>query len=86
MAKLELICTYIDIRSLAHSIKKVKRCTFPPSGPNSPLKWVEENVLAIDPDGSHRSKILLGLNFYGLEYTAEGGGGHIMGRDGIHQV
>ncbi len=32
----------------------------------------------LDPDTFHRNKILLGLNFYGMRYTAEGGM-HVIG-------
>eukprot|EP00095_Tigriopus_kingsejongensis_P008366 snap_masked-scaffold856_size87843-processed-gene-0.3 protein:Tk08366 transcript:snap_masked-scaffold856_size87843-processed-gene-0.3-mRNA-1 annotation:"chitinase domain-containing protein 1 precursor" len=49
-------------------------------GPNSPLKWMQACVQALDGVGANRHKILLGLNFYGLRYTADGGG-HILGRD-----
>ena len=34
----------------------------------------------IDPEAKHRKKILMGLNFYGFDYTSQGGG-HILGRD-----
>lgn len=45
-------------------------------GPNSPLTWVRNCVerLIPRPDDSRRSKILLGLNFYGNDYTPMGGG------------
>lgn len=48
-------------------------------GPNSPIKWVRKCVEKLDPDGFHRSKILLGLNFYGFDYTSQGGG-HIINK------
>ena len=54
-------------------------------GPNSPLAWVRSCVEALDEGGYNRNKILIGLNFYGLRYTAEGGG-HILGRDFIEAV
>merc|ERR1712186_114841 len=54
-------------------------------GPNSPIDWVEKCVKGIDPDGSNRARILLGLNFYGFAYTAEGGG-HILGRDFVEHL
>lgn len=42
-------------------------------GPNSPIQWVRKCVETLDPDGYHRSQILLGLNFYGYDYTSDGG-------------
>lgn len=49
-------------------------------GPNSPLPWVKKCIQTLDPDGLFNSKLLLGLNFYGNDYTATGGG-PILGRD-----
>jgi len=49
-------------------------------GPNSPIKWVRKCVTWLDPHQYHRDKILLGLNFYGYDYTASGGG-PLLGRD-----
>lgn len=46
-------------------------------GPNAPLYWVRlcvEKLIDNDENPSKRSKILLGLNFYGNSYTANGGG------------
>jgi chitinase domain-containing protein 1 len=45
-------------------------------GPNSPLTWVRSCVekLVPHPDDPRRSKILIGLNFYGNDYTPMGGG------------
>lgn len=39
-------------------------------GPNSPLPWMKQCVTVLDPAGTspYRSKILLGLNFYGNDY------------------
>jgi len=51
-------------------------------GPNSPLTWVRRCVEALDPKSSRRSKILLGLNMYGMDFTREGGG-HVINRDFI---
>lgn len=53
-------------------------------GPNSPLSWMESCVIALAPedDPQVRRKILLGLNFYGNEYSA-GGGGPIVGNQYI---
>ncbi|XP_011864292.1 PREDICTED: chitinase domain-containing protein 1 isoform X2 [Vollenhovia emeryi] len=44
-------------------------------GPNSPLDWVRQCVELLTPekDDSRRSQILLGINFYGYNYTPEGG-------------
>uniref|UniRef100_A0A8D2IK53 Chitinase domain-containing protein 1 n=1 Tax=Urocitellus parryii TaxID=9999 RepID=A0A8D2IK53_UROPR len=39
-------------------------------GPNAPLSWVRACVQALDPKSKWRSKILLGLNFYGMDYAA----------------
>ncbi|KAF4532061.1 hypothetical protein B566_EDAN016133 [Ephemera danica] len=45
-------------------------------GPSSPLPWIRSCVEQLVPDQSdpHRSKILLGLNFYGQDFTPNGGG------------
>ncbi|VDH94215.1 Hypothetical predicted protein [Mytilus galloprovincialis] len=51
-------------------------------GPNSPILWMKQCVEAIDPKATNRKKILLGLNFYGNEYHA-GGGGPILGHQFI---
>uniref|UniRef100_A0A336M8I1 Chitinase domain-containing protein 1 n=1 Tax=Culicoides sonorensis TaxID=179676 RepID=A0A336M8I1_CULSO len=47
-------------------------------GPNAPIDWVRNAVEFICPDSTpnlaeKRSKILLGLNFYGNDFTPEGG-------------
>ena len=42
-------------------------------GPNSPIEWVRKCVDSLDPQSFYRSQILLGLNFYGYDYTSEGG-------------
>uniref|UniRef100_A0A8C4LGW2 Chitinase domain-containing protein 1 n=1 Tax=Equus asinus TaxID=9793 RepID=A0A8C4LGW2_EQUAS len=39
-------------------------------GPNAPLSWVRACVQVLDPMSKWRSKILLGLNFYGMDYAA----------------
>jgi len=49
-------------------------------GPNSPLPWMKRCVELLDPKSLYRSKILMGLNFYGFDYTSQGGG-HVLGRD-----
>ncbi|XP_067902895.1 chitinase domain-containing protein 1 isoform X1 [Heterodontus francisci] len=42
-------------------------------GPNSPIPWIQACVQILDPDANWRSKILLGLNFYGMDYGTLGG-------------
>ncbi|XP_031849883.1 chitinase domain-containing protein 1 [Nomia melanderi] len=50
-------------------------------GPNSPIDWARECVELLVPEkGPKRAQILLGLNFYGYNYTPEGGGA-ILGSD-----
>lgn len=51
-------------------------------GPNAPIEWVRKCVELLDPDSNHRHKILLGLNFYGLKFTADGGS-HVIGHEWI---
>ncbi|XP_026495711.1 chitinase domain-containing protein 1 [Vanessa tameamea] len=46
-------------------------------GPNAPLYWMRlciEKLIGKEENPSKRAKILLGLNFYGNSYTANGGG------------
>lgn len=44
-------------------------------GANAPLYWVKHAIENICPKKNHRrSKILVGLNFYGYDYTPQGGG------------
>ncbi|GLV39421.1 uncharacterized protein CBL_13300 [Carabus blaptoides fortunei] len=43
-------------------------------GPNSPIRWVKLCVEYLSPDKQKREKILTGLNFYGNDYTPDGGG------------
>lgn len=42
-------------------------------GANSPLYWMKNVVLHFCPNVEKRGKILLGLNFYGFDFTPEGG-------------
>lgn len=43
----------------------------PSPGPVAPLHWVQECVQSLAPDNSPlRSKILVGLNFYGYDFGA----------------
>ncbi|XP_068117271.1 chitinase domain-containing protein 1 isoform X2 [Hyperolius riggenbachi] len=49
-------------------------------GPNSPISWVQACVQILDPEAKWRKKILLGLHFYGMDYSALGASGeHILG-------
>ena len=43
-------------------------------GPVAPLHWIKECVLSLVPDDQspNRKKILVGLNFYGYDYTSSG--------------
>lgn len=45
-------------------------------GPNAPLEWVKKCVENLVPEKNveQRKKILLGLNFYGNDYSGTGGG------------
>ncbi|XP_077518019.1 chitinase domain-containing protein 1 [Amblyomma americanum] len=44
-------------------------------GPTSPVEWVRKCVELLAPEkDDKRTKILLGLNFYGYSYTSVGGG------------
>lgn len=40
-------------------------------GPNAPYNWIRQNVEYLCKSIEHRSKILLGLNFYGMKYLYE---------------
>ena len=43
-------------------------------GPVAPIDWVRDCIQTLTPDkSSDRSKILLGLNFYGMDYRTGGG-------------
>ncbi|NP_001087530.1 chitinase domain-containing protein 1 isoform X1 [Xenopus laevis] len=44
-------------------------------GPNSPISWVQACVQLLDPESKWRKKILLGLHFYGMDYSALGATG-----------
>ncbi|CAH2325368.1 chitinase domain-containing 1 isoform X1 [Pelobates cultripes] len=44
-------------------------------GPNSPISWVQACVQLLDPESKWRKKILLGLHFYGMDYSALGASG-----------
>lgn len=58
----------------AFSLMTYDYSTIQRPGPNSPVDWVRECVkLLVPEDGPKRAQILLGLNFYGYNYTPEGG-------------
>jgi chitinase domain-containing protein 1 len=68
----EQLADYVDAFSLmTYDFSSPQR-----PGPNSPLNWVRSCVERLVPhsDDPRRSKILLGLNFYGNDYTPMGGG------------
>lgn len=57
-------------------------------GPNAPLHWIKlclDKLLDAGDNEEKRSKILLGLNFYGNSYTVNGGG-PIIGTEYIEQL
>ncbi|GFG38550.1 hypothetical protein Cfor_07099 [Coptotermes formosanus] len=70
-----------DFEQLADDVDALSLMTYDFSspqrpGPNSPLRWARDCVGKLVPgvDDPRRSKILLGLNFYGNDYTPMGGG------------
>jgi len=74
-----------DMDNLANHVDYFSLMTYDYSnpqrpGPNSPMEWVRKCIDRLDPNEFHRDKILLGLNFYGYDFTASGGG-PILGRD-----
>ncbi|MBN3294952.1 CHID1 protein, partial [Amia calva] len=48
-------------------------------GPSAPVSWVRSCVEALDPQARWRHKILLGLNFYGMDFTQQGGAEPVLG-------
>ncbi|EDO34019.1 predicted protein [Nematostella vectensis] len=47
-------------------------------GPNAPIAWVNDCVLALSPEaGKQRSKIMMGLNFYGFDYSLPPNASHM---------
>ncbi|MCL4128232.1 UNVERIFIED_CONTAM: hypothetical protein GTU68_024072, partial [Idotea baltica] len=64
----------------AFSLMSYDYSNFQNPGPNSPIKWMKQCVEHFVPDKTspHRSKILLGLNLYGLDHSVTGGS-HILG-------
>ncbi|XP_061138218.1 chitinase domain-containing protein 1 [Syngnathus typhle] len=43
----------------------------PKAGPSSPLSWVNDCIMQLAPKKEWRSKILLGLNLYGLDFGSQ---------------
>ena len=63
------------INSLNTIIFNLPYCFLCRTGPNAPLQWMKDCVLTLSPEkGKQRSKILMGLNFYGQEFAATGSG------------
>lgn len=70
-----------DIERLSPYVKGFSLMTYDYSdpsrpGPNSPLPWTKACIQTLTPKNSSpiRKKILLGLNFYGNDYSVTGGG------------
>lgn len=70
-----------DIERLSPYVKGFSLMTYDYSdpsrpGPNSPLPWMKACIQSLTPKNSSpiRKKILLGLNFYGYDYSVDGGG------------
>jgi len=73
---LKAIYQYVDYFSImTYDYSNVER-----PGANSPVKWIQKCVEALTPVKTDRTKFLIGLNFYGYQYTATGGG-PIFGND-----
>lgn len=67
----DLLAPYVDSFSLmTYDYSNPNR-----PGPNSPISWVQACVQILDPDSKWRKKILLGLHFYGMDYSALGASG-----------
>ncbi|KAL1498160.1 hypothetical protein ABEB36_009003 [Hypothenemus hampei] len=54
-------------------------------GPNAPINWIEDSIISLTSNITRRPKILMGLNFYGNDYTADGGG-PIVGHEYIERL
>ena len=62
-------------KDVSSNIYKVCDVCYYRPGPNAPLEWMKDCVLTLSPEkGKQRSKILLGLNFYGQDFASGGGG------------
>lgn len=73
----------IEILNTFEGVPTQSICLLP--GPNSPIDWVRRCVELLDPEATVRSKILLGLNFYGFDYTADGGA-HVLGQTFVQML
>uniref|UniRef100_A0A3Q2I2N3 Chitinase domain-containing protein 1 n=1 Tax=Equus caballus TaxID=9796 RepID=A0A3Q2I2N3_HORSE len=70
-----LIHMLTHVAEALHQARLLAILVIPPAvtpgpGPNAPLSWVRACVQVLDPMSKWRSKILLGLNFYGMDYAA----------------
>ena len=68
-----------DLSNLVSSVDYFSLMTYDYSslsnpGPNAPYDWIKKCIEILDKESVNREKILLGLNFYGYDYTTEGGG------------
>ena len=62
-------------KDISSNIYKVCDVCYYRPGPSAPLEWMKDCVLTLSPEkGKQRSKILLGLNFYGQDFSSGGGG------------
>ncbi|RUS89432.1 hypothetical protein EGW08_002805 [Elysia chlorotica] len=75
-----------DVEAMVDNVDKFSLMTYDfsnPSrpGPNSPLQWVQDCILSLAPEHNSpvRSKLLVGLNLYGLHFKSNGQGEHILG-------
>lgn len=83
------VVTRMEFEALAPYVTAFSLMTYDYSnpmrpGPNSPLKWMKACVETLVPDATspYRQKILLGLNFYGNDYTL-GNGNSLVGNQYI---
>ncbi|CAG8763421.1 1047_t:CDS:2, partial [Acaulospora morrowiae] len=54
-------------------------------GPNAPIEWVEDNIVALTPTSINRNKLLLGLNMYGTDFF-NGQMEHVIGNAVIQKL
>ena len=75
--------TAADFAATAPSVDYFSLMTYDYSraraGPSAPLAWIRATVEAIVPEREHRAKILLGLNFYGMDFAAGRAGEAVLG-------
>lgn len=48
-------------------------CNITVVGANSPVTWIQKCIETLAPNKYERSKFLIGLNFYGYDFTTTGG-------------